>query len=41
MLLKNIEKNGTLHEIKVKQRMEYEKQLLEKQEEDEQQDSNS
>ena len=33
--------HGTLHEIKVKQRMEYEKQLLEKQEEDEQQDSNS
>ncbi len=33
--------HGTLHEIKVKQRMEYEKQLLEKQEEDKQQDSNS
>lgn len=33
--------HGTLHEIKVKQRMEYEKQLLEKQEEDVQQDSNS
>lgn len=33
--------HGTLHEIKVKQRMEYEKQLLEKQEEKEQQDSNS
>lgn len=33
--------HGTLHEIKVKQRMEYEKQLLEKQEEEEQQDSNS
>lgn len=29
--------HGTLHEIKVKQRMEYEKQLLEKQEEAEQQ----
>ncbi len=33
--------HGTLHEIKVKQRMEYEKQLLEKQEEEEQQNSNS
>ena len=33
--------HGTLHEIKVKQRIEYEKQLLEKQEEEEQQNSNS